>query len=96
MKKPKIRPRGKQVLVEPDGKEPKVSEHGIITPDSVEKEQKAIGTVIAIGDGIKDIKKGDRVMYAAFAGEMISIGKSNDEVDYILLFDEDILAFVED
>ncbi len=99
MKAPKIRPRGKQVLVEPDPEGSRESRHGIITPSNVEQERKAIGTVLAVGPEIKDIKKGDRVIYGAFAGEKIKIKdllrESIKEVDYVLLFDEDVLAFIE-
>lgn len=92
----KIIPRKLQVLVRPDDEESRENEFGIITPDNVEKEQKAFGTVEAVGKGIDDIKKGDRVIYGAYAGEKIKIKQSKKEVDYILLFDEDVLAFLED
>ena len=95
-KKSKIRPRAKQVLVQPDGKQSRESQFGIITPSNVEQEQKAIGTVLAVGSDIKDIKKGDRVIYGAYAGEKIKLSESNKDVDYILLFDEDVLAFIEE
>ena len=91
----KIIPRGKQVLVEPDPEESRVSDTGIVTPHTTEQEQKAIGTVIEVGLDIKDIKKGDKVIYAKFGGEQISLHESTKDVDYILLYDEDILAFIE-
>jgi len=96
MKKPKIIPRGKQILIQPDGESGRESEYGIITPESVAQETKAIGTVIAVGPEVKDVKKGSRVIYGAFAGEQISFKDSTKEVDYVLLFDEDVLAFIED
>ena len=92
----KIIPRGKQVLVKPDGEESRVSKHGILTPSNVEQEQKATGTVLDVGKEIKDIVKGDRVIYGAFAGEKLKIRESSKDVDYVLLFDEDILAFIKD
>lgn len=95
-KKIKIYPRGKQILVKPDGEESKISEHGIMMPSNIEQEQKAIGTVLAVGPEIEDIKKDQRVIYGAFAGEKISLKETNKEVDYILLFDEDVLAIIED
>lgn len=96
MKKPKITPRGGQILVQPDGESTRESEYGIITPDSVEQETKAIGTVIAVGPDVKDVKKGSRVIFGAFAGEMISFKESSKEVDYFLLPDKEVLAFIED
>lgn len=95
MKAPKIKPRGKQVLVQPDPEESRESKYGIITPSNVEQERKAIGTVLAVGPEIKDVKRGDRVIYGAFAGEKIKLSESAKEVDYVLLFDEDVLAFIE-
>lgn len=95
-KKIKIIPRAKQVLVLPDIEQSHESEHGIITPTNVEQEQKAIGIVIAVGNEIKDIKKGDKVIFGAFAGEKIKLQESSKQVEYVLLFDEDILAFIID
>lgn len=96
MKTPKIRPRKNQVLIKPDGEESRQSKFGILTPSTVEQEQKAIGTVLAVGPEIKDIKKFDRVIYGAYAGEKIKLQESTKQVDYIILFDEDIVAFIED
>lgn len=96
MKNPKITPRGKQILVKQEDEKSRVSEHGLSTPDSVEQERKAIGEVVAVGPEIKDVKKGDRVIYGAFAGEKIKLQESTKEVDYVLLFDEDVLAFIEE
>ena len=42
-----------------------------------------------------NIKKGDNVIYGAYAGEKIAFKESIDNVEYILLFEEDILAFIE-
>jgi len=92
----KIKPRKKQVLVKPDDEKSRVSDSGIITPDDVEQESKAMGTVIEVGEGIDDIKKDDRVIYGAFAGEQISLKESDEEVDYVLLFDDDVLALIEE
>lgn len=97
MKTPKkIIPRGKLMLVKPDGEESRESEFGIVTPSNVEQEQKAIGTVIDVGSEIKDVKKGDRVVYGAYAGERLKFKESMKEVDFVLLFDEDVLAIVKD
>ena len=96
MKTPKINPRGKQILVRQEDEKSRISEHGLSMPDSVEQERKAIGEVVAVGPEIKDVKKGDKVIYGAFAGEQIKLQQSTKEVDYVLLFDEDVLAFIEE
>lgn len=95
MKNPNVKPRKLQILVKPDGEEARENKFGIITPGNVEQEQRAIGTVLAVGSDITDIKKDDRVIYGAYAGEKIKLKESNKDVDYILLFDEDVLATLE-
>jgi co-chaperonin GroES (HSP10) len=90
----KIKPRKGQVLVQPDDEAPRESEYGILMPENEEQEKKAIGTVEEVGEGINDIKKGDRVIYGVYAGEQIKIKKSKKEVDYVLLLDEEVLAFI--
>ena len=96
MKTLKIVPRGKQILIQPEPEKSRVSEHGLVTPSNIEQEKKAVGIVIAVGPEIKDVKKGNRVIYGAYAGEKIKINESAKEVDYVLLHDEDVLAFLDD
>ncbi len=96
MKTHKISPRGTQILVKPDGEESRTSKYGIITPSNVEQEKKSIGTVLAVGPDLKDVKKGDRVIYGAFAGERLKWTEGTEEEEMVLLFDEDVLAFIED
>lgn len=91
----KIVPRLKQVLVKPDGEESNTSELGLVTPSNIEKEKKAVGTVLAVGsEADKDIKKGDKIIYGAYVGETINTKEKGKEVEYKLLFAEDILAFI--
>lgn len=92
----KIRPTQNNVLVKPDSVESRESKYGILTPSNVEQEQKATGVVQAVGPDIKHLKKGDRVIYAKFAGDPVSLRESGKEVDYFLLFGEDIRAFLDD
>lgn len=92
--KKKIQPRGKWVLVRPVDPESNINEAGLFIPDSAEKEQKAQGTVEAIGSDIKDIKKGDHVVYGAYAGETIGTSENGKQVELKLLYDDDIIAFL--
>lgn len=94
MKKPTIEPRGKYVLIKPDDADNRESEHGIISPDSVEQEQKAQGIVIAVGADIADVKKGDHVIYGSFAGEGLKMIESAKKVDFKLIHTDDIIAFI--
>jgi chaperonin GroES len=90
----KIIPRGKRILVLRDEAESRESEHGIITPENVDREQRAFGTVVAVGPEINDLKKGDRVIYGAYAGETIEESIKGKTVEYKLLDDEDVIAFL--
>ena len=90
----KIVPRGKWVLVRPIEKESRTTDQGLILPASEEREQKALGTVVAVGKEITDIKLGDEIIYGAFAGENIKRREGSVEVDYKLLLDEDVIAFL--
>ena len=90
----KITPRRDQVLVKPDEDDSHVSDHGIIKPDNVEEETKAFGEVVSTGPEVKDLKKGDRVVYGKFAGEQLSVKEKGEEVEYVLLQDEWVLAFL--
>lgn len=94
-----IIPTGGHILVLPDPTERKTAA-GLIIPDTVaDKEQAAAtsGKVISIGpsawadldDGKPWAELGDRVSYARYAGVVMS---GNDEVDYVLINDNDILA----
>jgi len=95
MKIQKITPRGKQILVQPNSEKSRVSEHGLLTPSNIEQEKKAVGLVIATGPEIKDVKKGNKVIFGAYAGEKIKLHNGAKEVEYVLLYDEDVLAFLE-
>lgn len=92
-----IIPRGKQILVQPDSGEAKESKFGILTPSNVEEDKKAIGTVKAVGSDVKDelMKPGKRVIYGLYAGERLKLKENDKDVEYVLLFDEDVLAFLE-
>ena len=67
---------------------------GIILPDTVDKEKKAEGKVLAIGDGEKILKLGlavgDKVIFGKYAGEDVKV----DEIEYKILGHEDVLAKV--
>ena len=92
--KNQIIPRGKNILVKPDPEQSRTSEHGISIPTNIEQDKKAIGMVIAVGPEIKDIKKGDRVIYGVYSGENVKLIENGVEVDYVILLDEWVLAFL--
>ena len=91
----KLEPLGDRLVVKPIEREEK-TKSGIVLPDTV-KEKPQEGEVIAAGPGRMtedgkrigmDVKKGDRVIYAKYAGAEIKI----DEEDLIILRESDILA----
>lgn len=89
----KLKPLGNRVVVEPLTEE-ETTKSGIILPDTVDKEKKAEGKIIAIGDGEKiqklGLKEGDTVLFGKYAGEEVTLGR----VEYKILSDEDVLAVV--
>ena len=90
----KLRPLGNRIAVEPLTEE-ETTKAGIILPDTVDKEKKAEGKVIAIGDGEKiqklGLKEGDKVLFGKYAGEEVKV----EEKEYKILSDEDVLAVIE-
>jgi chaperonin GroES len=92
MSKINIKPLADRVLVKPLPAE-KTTASGLIIPDSAkEKQQK--GTVIAIGNGLKDepmtVKVGDTVLFGKYAGTELVV----DSAEYLIMRESDILAIV--
>jgi chaperonin GroES len=93
----KLRPLGDRVVVQPTARE-EMTKSGIVLPDTA-KEKPQEGTVIAAGrildDGKReamDVKKGDKVLYAKYAGTEFKV--ESDEL--LIVSQKDILAIVED
>lgn len=90
----KLKPLGNRVIVQPLTEE-ETTKSGIILPDTVDKEKKAEGKIIAIGDGEKikklGLKAGDKVLFGKYAGEEVKV----DDLEYKILTDEDVLAVIE-
>ncbi len=93
-KKKIITPRGKWVYIKPVESEGRTTDQGLLIPETEEEQQKAQGIVQGVGDEVKDIKKGDTVIYGAYAGENLKIHEGGKDIEYKLLLDEDIIAFV--
>jgi chaperonin GroES len=95
----KIKPLSDRILVKPLQEEEK-TRGGIVLPDTVSKEKPQIGEVLAVGPGRTNddgktfpmqFKKGDKVIYAKYSGTDI---KDDDDEDYLLLSEKDILAIL--
>ena len=93
-----IKPLGDRALVKPDLEE-EVTTSGIVLPETVGKEKKAQGTVVALGNGEKlaklGLKVGDKVLFEKWGGEEVKTGKGKEEIEYKILDHEKILAIVE-
>ncbi len=90
----KLKPLGDRIIVKPVTEE-EVTKSGIVLPDTVEKEKKEEGEVVAVGDGEKitklGLKQGDKVIFGKYSGEEVTI----DDIEHKVLKDEDVLAKVE-
>ena len=93
-----LKPLGDRVLVKVLEQEDKTA-GGIFLPDTA-REKPQLGEVTAVGPGRKtedgnvvptEVKVGDKVLYAKYAGTEIKIAGS----DYLLLTEKDILAIAE-
>jgi chaperonin GroES len=84
-----IRPLGERILVKPT-KEEEVTASGIVLPDTVDKEKKAEGEIIAVGNGEYitklGLKVGDKILYKKWGGEEIKLGRGVDEQEYKMLY----------
>ena len=93
-----LKPLGDRLVVKPTPRE-EMTKSGIVLPDTV-KEKPQEGTVVAAGPGriledgkreAMDIKKGDKVLYAKYAGTECKL----DEDELLILSQKDILAVIE-
>lgn len=89
-----IKPLGDRILVKPLQQE-QTTASGIVLPETGEKEKKAQGEIISIGDGEK-IKKlnlqiGDKVLFGKYAGDDVEVEKQ----ELKILKDDEILAVIQ-
>lgn len=94
-----IKPLGDHIVVKAK-KEKEVTASGIVLPDTVDKEKKAEGEIIAIGPGKMlengtraqmEVMVGQTVLYKKWGGDEVKI----DGVEYKIICQEDILAVIE-
>ena len=62
---------------------------GLYIPDSA-KEKPQSGKVEAVGDEVKSLKIGDKILFDRYSGSKISI----DNVDYLIIKEEDVLGIL--
>jgi chaperonin GroES len=90
----KIKPLGNRIVVK--RQEAKTTKGGILLPETA-KEKPRQGVVLAVGPGKVDekgkthpfeLKVGDEVLFSSYAGTEYKV----DDVDYLILSEEDVLA----
>jgi chaperonin GroES len=93
-----LKPLGDRLIVSPTEQD-EVTASGIVLPETA-KEKPMQGEVVAAGPGARkddgsraamDVKKGDTVLYAKYAGTEVKI----DGKKYLILKETDVLAIVE-
>jgi chaperonin GroES len=91
-----IQPLGDRVVVKPL-KEEEITASGIVLPDTIDKDKKAEGEVVAVGPGKvlesgersqMEVKVGDRILFEKWGGEEVKI----DGEEYKIISQEKILA----
>lgn len=94
----KFKPLGNRILVRRF--EAEASKGGILLPDSAQEKPKQ-GEILAVGPGkigkdgaIKpmELKMGDRVLFGGFAGTEV---KGDEDAEFLILSEEDVLAVIE-
>lgn len=93
-----IRPLADRVVLKPVEREER-TKSGIVLPDTA-KEKPQEGIVEEVGSGRVldngttvplELKKGDRVLYAKYAGNEFKI----DDVEYLIVSEKDVLAVLD-
>lgn len=83
-----IKPLGDRVVaIKEEAKTQTAS--GILLPE-VAKEQPVVAEVVAIGEDIKNIKTGDKIVYTEYRATDLKINNKN----YLILKAEDILGII--
>jgi chaperonin GroES len=89
-----LRPLGDRVIVQALPKE-ETTKAGIILPDSVNKESRQEGKIVAIGSGEKvsklELSTGQKVVFSEYGGSEIKV----EGEEYKILNHDDLLAIVE-
>jgi chaperonin GroES len=70
--------------------EPETTSGGLYVPDSA-KEKPQQGKVEAVGSEVKEIKKGDIVLFDKYSGSKVKVN----DTEHLIIKEEDILGIVE-
>jgi len=84
----KIQPLADRVVAKREEKEQKTAS-GLYLPDNAQEQPKT-AVVEVVGTDVKNIKKGDRILFKDFSTTEIKL----DDTEYIIVKEEDVLATV--
>lgn len=85
-----IKPLKDRVVVKYSEEEIEKTAGGIYVPD-VAKEKPQRGTVEAVGSEVKEVKKGNTVLFDKYSGSKIKLN----DTEYLIIKEEDILGIIE-
>jgi len=71
------------------------TESGIILPENRVKRPTS-GTVIAVGPQVRELQKGDRVVYGEFSGARETMIFDGKEREVLLMSEKDVLAVIDE
>src|SRR3990167_3075607 len=84
-----IKPLGDRILVHQLTSE-EVTASGIVLPETAEKEKKAQGQIVAVGNGEEisklGLKIGDVVVFGKYSGEEVEMEENGKKVEYKILY----------
>jgi chaperonin GroES len=83
-----LKPLADRVVIEQMDQEAKTAS-GIVLPET-SKEKPEEGTVVAVGKDVKEVKKGDKVVFSKYGPTEVKI----DNNEYLILKEEEILAII--
>ncbi len=81
----KITPRGSNVLIKPVKESEKTG--GLLLPDTHSGLRPNEGTILSVGKSVKDLEKGDKVIFNPYQGEHF---KDDKEVEVVLIAESEI------
>lgn len=83
-----IKPLSGYVVAQAEGAAEKTAS-GLYLPSNAQEKPK-VAVVLAVADGVKQVKVGDRILYKSYSPVEVKVEKQ----DFLLVKEEDILATV--
>jgi chaperonin GroES len=86
----KIKPLKDRVVIKCSDEEMEKTAGGLYVPD-VAKEKPSKGLVEAVGAEVKEVKKGNTVLFDKYTGSKVKL----DDTEYLIVKEEDLLGIIE-